>query len=265
MAWNARATWNNNQPQWRDSQWERDDSHCQWRETMSHQITTLNALLVSIYAEQKELNRRMQHIEELVAAATSSFSRPPPPPPPPPPAAAPPGRRKMQRSLSWPLSPSSDTDCDWHCVGTEHLKMDDSYYVAIKDEQQFLGSTIWQHLDSIFFNDLGFTKMMMKSLELHMRFQRVEIWHSPIPSSSKSTRRLVIQCRKCSKGCGLLYGPHDLQDKDKVKAQKCAILRFLKVPIPDGDEPVVCPAQSTANLRNLLDRQPEELACGLGN
>ena len=259
MPWNARAAWNDNQSQWGDSQWQRDDSHCQWRETMLRQMATLNVLLVRICAEQKELNRRMQKIEELVATASSSFSRPPPPPPP---AAAPPGRHNRQRSLSWPLSPSSETDCDWHCDGTEHLKMDDSYYVAIKDEQSCLDSTYWSHMNSIFFNDLGFTKAMFESLKFHMRYQRVEMWHAPLKSSI-NTRRLVIQCRNCFKGCGLLYGPHDLQDKDKVKAQKCAILRFLKVPIPDGDEPVVCPAQSTTNLRNLLDRQPEVLACGL--
>ena len=104
--------------------------------------------------------------------------------------------------------------------------------------QHFLEPTIWQHLDSIFLNDPGFTKAMFKSLEFHMRYQRVEMWHAPLKSSI-NTRRLVIQCRNCFKGCGLLYGPHDLQDKDKVQTQKCAILRFLKEAMPDGDEPVV--------------------------
>jgi hypothetical protein len=38
--------------QWGDSQWQRDDSHCQWRETTSRQMATLNAPFVSICAEQ---------------------------------------------------------------------------------------------------------------------------------------------------------------------------------------------------------------------
>ena len=166
MPWNALATWNGNQSQWRDSQWQRDDSHCQWLETTSRQMATFNALLVSIRAEQQELNRKMRHIEELVATAASSFSRPPPPPPPPPPAAAPPGRRKKQRSLSWPLSPSSDTDCDWHCVGTDGLRIDDTSYEVIRRDQYLANSSYWSHLDAMLYDDQGFTKAMFDSLAL---------------------------------------------------------------------------------------------------
>ena len=125
MAANQLATWNGNNNQWQgsDCQWQRDDSQWQWRETMLQQMATLNTLLVGIGAELKELNCRVQKIEEELidykrnvfdgfSAVGLSFSQQAPPPPalvntsfnqPPPPAAAPPGRSSRPRSGSWPL------------------------------------------------------------------------------------------------------------------------------------------------------------------
>ena len=265
MAANARAAWNDNDNQWQggDSQWQRDDSQWQWRETML-QMATLNTLLVGIGAEQKKLNRQVQKIEEELveykrnvsagfSAVGPSFSRPAPPPAPlvsgnpmastsfsqpPPPAAAPPGRRSRPRSGSWPLSPSSGTDCGWHGDAADTFRIDDATNEVIRSHEYLVNSSNWSHLDAIFYSDLGFTKAMFDSLVEHMRYHRVELWHAPT-TGSRNTRRFVIQCRHCSRGCGMVYAPHDLKDEAQLKEQKCAILRFLKVPMPGGVEPVV--------------------------
>ena len=256
MAANQLATrnWNNNQWQGDDYQWQGDD--CQWRETMLQQMATLNTLLVGIGAELKELNCRVQKIEEELvdykrnvftgfSAVGPSFSQPASPPPhsvntsfnqspppllPPPPAGAPPGRSSRPRSGSWPLSPSSGTDCDWHGDGTVTLRTDCDWYDVCRGHETLW--PYWSHLDAVFYSDLGFTKAMCESLVEHMSYHRVELWHAPT-TGSKNTRRLVMKCRRCKEGCGMVYAPEDLKKEAHAKKQKAAILKFLKLPVSE--------------------------------
>ena len=263
------SAWDGKDTQWqgRNNQWHRDESDWQWREKMLQQMATLNSLLVDIGAEQKELNRHVQQIEEELvdfkrnvsagfSAVGPSFDRPTPsplalvsgnplastsisqPPPPPSPPAIPPGRSSRPRSGSWPLSPSSGTDCGWHGDATDTFRIDDATNEVIRSHEYLASSPYWTHLDSVFYKDIGFVKAMVESLVEHMRYHRVELWHAPT-TGSRNTRRFVIKCRNCSRGCGMVYTPHDLNDEAQLKEQKCAILRYLKVPMPVGVDSVV--------------------------
>ena len=252
MATNQPAAWNWNnqwQSQWQvgDSQRQRDDCQRQRDETMLQQMVTSNTLLVGICGELKELNSRVQKIEEgLVdykrnvtagfSAGGPSSSQPAPPPPPlvntsfnqPPPL----GRSSRPRSGSWPLSTSSGADCGWHSDGTAFPRIDDFVYDVSRGRESLW--PYWTHLDAIFHSDLGFTTAMCESLVQHMNYHRVELWHAPT-SGSKNTRRLVVKCRRCKEGCGMVYGPEDLKNEAQVKKQKAAILKFLKLPVPAAE------------------------------
>ena len=116
--------------------------------------------------------------------------------------------------------------------------IDDASNEVIRNHEYLANSPYWSHLDAVFYKDLGFTKAMVDSLVEHMRYQRVELWHAP-STGSKNTRRFVIKCRNCSLGCGMGYAPHDMKDEARINEQKCTILRFLKVPMPVGVDPVV--------------------------
>ena len=67
-----------------------------------------------------------------------------------------------------------------------------------------------------------------------MSYHRVELWHAPT-TGSKNTRRLVMKCRRCKEGCGMVYAPEDLKNEAQVKKQKAAILKFLKLPVPAAE------------------------------
>ena len=220
---------------------------------MNRKLDQVCSLALEVGAGQKEMKNKMQLIQEHVECvildvkgiettitSSSSGRLPPaasndPPPPPPPPRGrsndAPPTGSARPRSGSWPLA-VCDNSCKWHDPDCLRIKIDDATNEVIRDPE-YLNGPFWSHLDAVLYDDLGFTKAVMQSLEDHMQQHRVELWHAPT-TGSKNTRRFFVRCRNCHRGWGVNYGPHDRKPSGLYSQQKEGILRFLKLPVPDN-------------------------------
>ena len=217
---------------------------------MNRKLGQVYSLALEIGAEQKEMKKKMQLIQEHVECVildvkgikttitSSSSGRPPPAASndqPPPPRGrsndAPPTDSKRPRSGSWPLA-VCDNSCDWHdpdCVRS--LKIDDVSNEVIRDPE-YVNGPFWSHLNSVLYDDQGFTKAIMEALEHHMQQHRVELWHAPM-TASRNTRRFFVRCRNCQRGWGVNHGPNDRKETGLYSEQKVGILRFLKLPAPE--------------------------------